>query len=91
MSEHELYLTLNNWLTDVSSGKFEKFDEYRSKFAQLEREVFGPVERRSKNPNAMKYDTVRNELVWAKQMPKRIETARQIFQQIQRPPENSPA
>ena len=62
-TQYDLYRVLRDWISDAAIGSFTDFGHYQSEFGKLEKDVFGDVSARTKNPVAMKYDTVRNGLV----------------------------
>ena len=62
-TQYDLYRMLKNWISDVVIGSFNEFEHYQSEFGRLEKDVFGDISARCKNPLAMKYDSVRNDLI----------------------------
>jgi hypothetical protein len=62
-TQYDLYRLLRDWISDVVIGSFTDFPHYQSEFGKLEKDVFGDVSVRIKNPLAMKYDSVRNDLI----------------------------
>ena len=63
INQSEIYRVLLSWIEIARLGDFKKFNELRSRFGQVEIGTFGEVPERIKNPRAMQYDRVRNELV----------------------------
>ncbi len=64
----ELYRLTKAWMSvveteDYNNEMYETFDGFRSGFGRLEILVFHEVSKRTSNPEAMKYDLVRNLLV----------------------------
>lgn len=85
--ESELYHVLEDWIDEATEGKFEKFPDLRTKFGRLEKDVFGDVPERVKNPVAMQYDRARNNLLTysGQKDPKYLELAKKHFSEIQNP------
>lgn len=86
-SQNEIYHVLKTWIEAAKKRNFDKFSEFRSQFGQLEKKTFGDVSERVRNPVAMKYEIVRNELVRysGDKNPKDLELARKDFLKIQNP------
>ena len=65
----DLYRLTNDWIKDVIADAYKEdegnrlFAYYTHEFGRLEKAAFGAVSERTQNPEAMKYDRVRNELV----------------------------
>jgi len=88
MDQSELYHLTGEWISKARDGSFETFDEFRTKFGRMEKDVFGDVSERVKNPVAMQYDRVRNDLVsysGYKNQKDLLELAVKDFSEIQNP------
>jgi hypothetical protein len=62
-TQYDLYRLLKDWISDVAIGSFNEFDHYKHEFLRLEKDVFGDVSVSCKNPLAIKYDSVMNDLI----------------------------
>jgi hypothetical protein len=86
-TQYDLYRLLRDWISDAVIGFFDDFQHYQSEFGRLEKDVFGDISARCKNPLAMKYDSVRNELVTYSMTKedKVLETVKKNFIDIKEP------
>ena len=85
----EIHRITKKWIDVAKDGSFETFDVFRSKFGAAEKRTFGEVSDRIKNPVAMQYDRVRNDLVRYSgyKDPEDLELAVKDFSEIQNPDE----
>tara|TARA_Y100000310_G_C19965841_1_gene483273 strand:+ start:96 stop:386 length:291 start_codon:yes stop_codon:yes gene_type:complete len=92
-NESEIHNHTRRWIEEVKADSLESFNEFRAQFENLEKEVFGSIPERSKNPVAMQYDGVRNALArhlgykkgYDGYRPGNLESAIQLFSEIEKP------
>ena len=86
-TQYDLYRVLRDWVSDASIGCFVEFNHYQHEFLRLEKDIFGDVSVSCKNPLAIKYDSVMNDLI-AYSMTKDdkdLETVKKHFIEIKEP------
>jgi len=83
----DLYRVTKRWVEEFSDGHFEKLEEMRNEFGDLEIKVFGDIGQRCRDSLALKYDAVRNALItyYHTKSPEHLESLKKKFSQLPSP------